>query len=1200
MANSITPSGTSRSVFGVSSGDIVTGGSVTAATFIGSGRSITNINANNLTTGNLGVARGGTGNSSFITNALIFNSNNKLYSDNNLAWENNILTINSRDFLSDTSNYVFSEASKLTDRINNTESILIEQISTDIVQTTLDVSNYIFTTSNILIDYIKEEAANNIIYPATANTLGSVKIGSGIYVNDSGTISLTPEIIYVVPPIIYNSIPQISSVPRTNYMVCKFTYAPLLGTTFDRDNPSRLILPVWYKFTEDSNNILINNEVGAANRGIRRIKNSGYLGYPENSLTSLELYGDIYISPRSLYMRNVEYTPLDSTYLEFNCVNEVPAFGNFEREFNINNLFQTYSNWGLTFGFWLKVNTYNKELIILEFNNNDNFNMRKLNITYLNNTLTFYMDKIRAPVITITDIYTTYWNHIIWTIEKQTASGTIDVAVYINSVRRGKATLENDYIFTLGFNKYIRNTISSSANTSNYNFSLADFKIYNYSLPDDARKELYNLNKYTKYLVDFQDTNTICDIMAYGGGGGGRGGSSIVSGAGSGGFSVGGIIGGGIGNGNSNIGGGAGKLVYVNDAYISKGLKTITVGRGGSAYYSNVSSNIFSGNSDIIVGGSSGSGVVSSNINNHQFATRGNDTTFGDLIADGGGTVMNKIFDYRQASNIALAYEYTFFKPSDPNTPLKAFFSSNYIVINTHTCNIASNILGGCGAGNYGDASDFNITNDLRTFVGYTSNLYAFGNVGGELGGGGVGTAGGLVNGGEGLAAINIENKNTDGERYFNFSSIVNFKSAFNLDGGSDSIGELANGEIYLACGGGGSNIYSSENSVSRTGYNSQHSGSGGNYGENGKHGALLLRFLTRIDRKIVPTFVGETSNYVLSSSNNIISYINNLSSISGALLWTKATNNIYYSAGNVGIGVAPNNYKLEVASGDGATPEDPSITYGIHTSNNTNIEVANNITNTNICAKFNSSIWTTGNVISSSDERIKKNIKDLDDDRALQMILNIQPKTYNYIDMRGRRSGRDATQALEPPEPPEPVYGFIAQQIRQVIPDAVRIQTEFIPNIFTVAEYNNNIITLASPLPQASLNAYMIDVASKVKCYDMRDNTIIVEVIEIINQQTFRIKDIKYGSNKIFVYGTEVKDFHAVNKEYINTLNVCAVQELHKKITSQQSEIKELNEKVNILLNYIDMSKMTTIQNEIDDLKARYDFIIRYIDLSK
>ena len=78
------------------------------------------------------------------------------------------------------------------------------------------------------------------------------------------------------------------------------------------------------------------------------------------------------------------------------------------------------------------------------------------------------------------------------------------------------------------------------------------------------------------------------------------------------------------------------------------------------------------------------------------------------------------------------------------------------------------------------------------------------------------------------------------------------------------------------------------------------------------------------------------------------------------------------------------------------------------------------------------------------------------------------------------------------------------------------------------------------------------------------------------------------------------MNDFHAVNKEYINTLNVCAVQELHRKITAQQTEIKELNEKVNVLLSYIDLSRMTTIQDEINDLKARYDLIINYIDLSK
>jgi FtsZ-binding cell division protein ZapB len=85
-----------------------------------------------------------------------------------------------------------------------------------------------------------------------------------------------------------------------------------------------------------------------------------------------------------------------------------------------------------------------------------------------------------------------------------------------------------------------------------------------------------------------------------------------------------------------------------------------------------------------------------------------------------------------------------------------------------------------------------------------------------------------------------------------------------------------------------------------------------------------------------------------------------------------------------------------------------------------------------------------------------------------------------------------------------------------------------------------------------------------------------------------------------IFVYGTEVNDFHALNKEYINTLNVCAVQELHRKIVLQQGEINELKEKVNVLINYIDMSKMTALEGEINELKVRYDFIINYINLSK
>ena len=70
----------------------------------------------------------------------------------------------------------------------------------------------------------------------------------------------------------------------------------------------------------------------------------------------------------------------------------------------------------------------------------------------------------------------------------------------------------------------------------------------------------------------------------------------------------------------------------------------------------------------------------------------------------------------------------------------------------------------------------------------------------------------------------------------------------------------------------------------------------------------------------------------------------------------------------------------------------------------------------------------------------LKKNIRDLQDDSALQMILNIQPKKYNYIDLqtKGSLAGTE-------------IYGFIAQQIKEVIPDAVKIQTE-LPAHFTNA----------------------------------------------------------------------------------------------------------------------------------------------------
>jgi len=74
-----------------------------------------------------------------------------------------------------------------------------------------------------------------------------------------------------------------------------------------------------------------------------------------------------------------------------------------------------------------------------------------------------------------------------------------------------------------------------------------------------------------------------------------------------------------------------------------------------------------------------------------------------------------------------------------------------------------------------------------------------------------------------------------------------------------------------------------------------------------------------------------------------------------------------------------------------------------------------------------------TGAYQNLSDERIKKDIVDIDDTEALDKILLIQPKKYKYID--------DETKGTHE------VIGFIAQQVKSVLPHAVDLGEGRLPN---------------------------------------------------------------------------------------------------------------------------------------------------------
>ena len=213
-----------------------------------------------------------------------------------------------------------------------------------------------------------------------------------------------------------------------------------------------------------------------------------------------------------------------------------------------------------------------------------------------------------------------------------------------------------------------------------------------------------------------------------------------------------------------------------------------------------------------------------------------------------------------------------------------------------------------------------------------------------------------------------------------------------------------------------------------------------------------------------------------------------------------------------------------------------------------------------------NGNLRVAGSLITDSDIRIKKDVENIDSGSALQMILAIEPKTYRYIDDERRRGCSSGSSSSEC------VYGFIAQQIKEVIPDATLIQKEFLPNIMKWVTREKNRVYL-------DLTGYG-DLLLTEGAYNRKINIRFkngggynFDILEV-NKEYFVIDTADKHIEEVFVYGYEVNDFHKLTKDYIYTLNVSATQELNRRVETQnhiiktlEDRIKELEEKIHVVL---------------------------------
>lgn len=218
-----------------------------------------------------------------------------------------------------------------------------------------------------------------------------------------------------------------------------------------------------------------------------------------------------------------------------------------------------------------------------------------------------------------------------------------------------------------------------------------------------------------------------------------------------------------------------------------------------------------------------------------------------------------------------------------------------------------------------------------------------------------------------------------------------------------------------------------------------------------------------------------------------------------------------------------------------------------------------NTTTSTSYRLRVNGAVGYTSASV-ESDYRIKKNIIDVNDDSALQKILSLEPKTYNFIDEKDRGSDR--------------IYGFLSQQVKEVIPEAIKLSKNVIPNIYKNCDCSSNIIYLDN-----TSNLFINDT---IYISDT-DNTGEKQKYEILEVNDNSIKiDKEINSSNCFVYGKDIDDFHSLDESYIYTLNVCATQELHRRIEAQQNTINILTSNIEAQQNIINnlVNRITTLEN--------------------
>ena len=266
--------------------------------------------------------------------------------------------------------------------------------------------------------------------------------------------------------------------------------------------------------------------------------------------------------------------------------------------------------------------------------------------------------------------------------------------------------------------------------------------------------------------------------------------------------------------------------------------------------------------------------------------------------------------------------------------------------------------------------------------------------------------------------------------------------------------------------------------------------------------------------------------------------YVNGSAFSGGSSQWTTTGSNISYITGSVGIGISSPSYRLHVGVMDNTYNLAAYLGSG-GVGNYGNNSLLNSTSLFIAGWGMTAAAWGV-----TSDRRIKTNIESVSS--MLKIIDQINVVKYDYIDPR---FGREEC-------------SVIAQELKEVFPNAINMTTDFITNIMKrcthVRDYDT--VTLHVSLD----NTLCIQSGCRIKIIqlDTPENEIIttIQSIDVANNRMVVSTWNNYSpASNIFVYGTEVDDFLSVDKPQLGVMALQGVKELHQIIRQQEERIVRL-----------------------------------------